>query len=215
MLGLISVIDHFDPARKVRLHTYAEYRIRGAILDAVRHDAPMSRKRSDKSVAIERARAALAQRLSREATSTEIAAHLRITLEKYYAWQLAVDECRTESLEAAPGRLSFASRVADDRSPSPSDLAERVEGEELLNKALARIPARQRSVIVQYYRESRTFADIARCLGLTPAAVWALRNTAVERLKTVLTGFAPQDHGPEPWCGVVAPGGLFQERACA
>src|SRR5215470_20066224 len=79
VLGLISAIDHFDPTQNVKLKTYAEYKIRGAILDSLRglDWAPRQKRRQAKQ--IEAAISAAEQRLQRCPTEEEIAKELGIT----------------------------------------------------------------------------------------------------------------------------------------
>src|SRR3954447_17347308 len=86
VIGLIAAIDHFDPAHNVKLKTYAEYKIRGAILDSLRglDWAPRQKRRQAKQ--IEAAIAAAEQVLQRSPTEEEIAAQLEISLEEYHEW---------------------------------------------------------------------------------------------------------------------------------
>src|ERR1051326_6003266 len=78
VIGLISAIDHFDPAHNVKLKTYAEYKIRGAILDSLRglDWAPRQKRRQAKQ--IEAAVSAIEQRVHRTPNEDEIAAELKI-----------------------------------------------------------------------------------------------------------------------------------------
>src|SRR5207244_8329791 len=80
-IGLISAIDHFDPRHNVKLKTYAEYKIRGAILDSLRGLDCAPRQKRRKSKLIESAIAAAEQRLQRSPAEQEIADGLGISLE--------------------------------------------------------------------------------------------------------------------------------------
>src|SRR5258708_22971252 len=84
VLGLISAIDNFDPVHNVKLKTYAEYKIRGAILDSLRGLDWAPRQKRRKSKQIEAAIAVVEQRLQGPASEDEIAAELDITLEEYH-----------------------------------------------------------------------------------------------------------------------------------
>src|SRR5258708_6861172 len=86
VLGLISAIDNFDPAHNVKLKTYAEYKIRGAILDSLRGLDWAPRKKRRKAKKIEAAITAVEQRLQRAPTEEETAAQLAITMEEYHQW---------------------------------------------------------------------------------------------------------------------------------
>src|SRR4051795_977304 len=80
IIGLISAIDHFDPAHNVKLKTYAEYKIRGAILDSLRGLDWAPRQKRRKSKQIEAAIAVAEQRLHASPTEEEIAVQLGISV---------------------------------------------------------------------------------------------------------------------------------------
>src|SRR5208283_5963753 len=84
VLGLISAIDNFDPRHNVKLKTYAEYKIRGAILDSLRSLDWAPRQKRKRAKQIEAAIASAEQRLQRSPTEDEIAAQLEIPLEEYH-----------------------------------------------------------------------------------------------------------------------------------
>src|ERR1051326_5211089 len=86
VIGLISAIDNFDPTHNVKLKTYAEYKIRGAILDSLRglDWAPRQKRRQAKR--IEAAIAAAEQRLQRTPSEDEIADALGIGIDEYHEW---------------------------------------------------------------------------------------------------------------------------------
>lgn len=79
-IGLISAIDNFDASLNVKLNTYAEYRIRGAILDTLRGLDWAPRQKRRKSREIERAISIAEQRLGRAPSEEEIARQLGVTL---------------------------------------------------------------------------------------------------------------------------------------
>src|SRR5438309_10586934 len=86
VLGLISAIDNFDASHNVKLKTYAEYKIRGAILDSLRglDWAPRQKRRNANQ--IEAAIAAAEQLLQRAPTEEEIAAQLEISIAEFHQW---------------------------------------------------------------------------------------------------------------------------------
>src|SRR5437667_5220620 len=86
VLGLISAIDNFDPRHKVKLKTYAEYKIRGAILDSLRGLDWAPRQKRKRAKQIQAAVAGASQKLSHEPTAEEIAQELGLPLEEYHAW---------------------------------------------------------------------------------------------------------------------------------
>src|SRR5271165_7490152 len=101
VIGLISAIDNFDPGHNVKLKTYAEYKIRGAILDSLRglDWAPRQKRRRAKQ--IEAAICAAEQRLHRSPSEEEIASELGQTIEEYHAWLVEIRGVNLGSLECA------------------------------------------------------------------------------------------------------------------
>src|SRR3954468_17828978 len=107
VIGLISAIDNFDPQHNVKLKTYAEYKIRGAILDSLRGLDWAPRQKRKKAKQIEAAIAAAEQRLRRTPTEDEVAADLGVGLDEYHQWLVEVRGVNIGSLEfAAAGEES-------------------------------------------------------------------------------------------------------------
>src|SRR5947208_927072 len=102
-LGLIAAIDRFDPKHNVKLKTYAEYKIRGAILDSLRGLDWAPRQQRKRSKQIEAAIASAEQRLHRAPSEEEIAAELGLTIEAYHEWLVETHGLNLGSLENAPG----------------------------------------------------------------------------------------------------------------
>ncbi len=103
VLGLIAAIDNFDQAFGVKLKTYAEHKIRGAILDSLRGIDWASRHRRKKSKNIEAAVATVQQRLQRAPTEDEIATELGLTLDQYHTRLSEIHGLNLESLDVAVG----------------------------------------------------------------------------------------------------------------
>src|SRR5580700_2009426 len=103
VIGLIAAIDNFDPGHNVKLKTYAEYKIRGAILDSLRglDWAPRQKRRQAKR--IEAAIAVAEQRIQRAPTEDEIAGQLEISLEEYHEWLVEIRGLNIASLEYTMG----------------------------------------------------------------------------------------------------------------
>src|SRR5579871_486511 len=99
VLGLISAIDNFDPGHNVKLKTYAEYKIRGAILDSLRGLDWAPRQKRRRSKQIEAAISAAEQRLQRTPTEEEIARELEIPVDEYHDWLVDIRGLSIGSLE--------------------------------------------------------------------------------------------------------------------
>src|SRR5512137_597167 len=84
VLGLLDAVEKFDPGRGVKFKTYAELRVKGAILDSLRNLdwAPRSLRKRSKD--LEKVYKELEQRHGRPATDKEVCDELNITLEEFY-----------------------------------------------------------------------------------------------------------------------------------
>src|SRR5260221_4343606 len=101
IIGLISAIDRFDSSHNVKLKTYAEYKIRGAILDSLRGLDWAPRQQRKRTKQIEAAIAVAEQRLHRAPSEEEIARQLDVTLEEYHEWLVDIRGVNLGSLEVS------------------------------------------------------------------------------------------------------------------
>lgn len=189
IVGLITAVDNFDASQNVKLKTYAEYKIRGAILDSLRDLDWAPRQKRKKAKQIEQAIFAAEQKVHRSPTEEEIARELRITLEEYHQWLVEVRGVNIGSLEHAPGDdegrdlLQF---VSDREEDWPSQILERRELERLLASAIERMPQVERTVLGLYYHEELTLREIASVMDLHESRVSQLKSQAILRLRTYM-----------------------------
>lgn len=197
VLGLIAAIDHFDPSHNVKLKTYAEYKIRGAILDSLRglDWAPRQKRRQAKR--IEAAIAAAEQVLQRAPTEDEIAGQLEISLEEYHEWLVEIRGLNIASLEYTSGEQGkdLLHYLPDSDDSLPSTLLEKSELERLLAEGIDGIPAMERTVLGLYYTEELTLREIAQVVNLHESRISQLKSQAILRLRTHLAGQWPVTHG--------------------
>ena len=188
VIGLIAAVDHFDPAQGVQLKTYAEHKIRGAILDSLREMdwAPKNKRRRAKQ--IEAAINALEQRLGRAPGEEEIAAELNVGLEEYQQWLFEVHGLTIGSLEFASDdqegdRLNF---IPDSEEKLPSTTLERAELERLLAQAIEQMPKMERTVLSLYYHEEATLREIAEITQMHLSRIAQLKSQGILRLRTYI-----------------------------
>jgi len=198
VVGLISAIDRFDPNHNVKLKTYAEYKIRGAILDSLRGLDWAPRQQRRRSKQIEQAISSLEQRLKRTPTEDEVAGALDVTLEEYHDWLVEIRGLNLGSLESHPaeeeGRdlLRF---VADREEDWPSHSFERSELKKILGQAISRMPYIERTVLGLYYQEELTLREIAKVVKLHESRVSQLKTQAIIRLRAFMRKKWPTERG--------------------
>jgi RNA polymerase sigma factor for flagellar operon FliA len=197
VLGLISAIDNFDPSHNVKLKTYAEYKIRGAILDSLRGLDWAPRQKRRKAKQIEAAIAVAEQRVQRAPTEEEIATQLGIALEEYHRWLVEIRGLNIASLEYAgqeQGR-DLLHYVPDPEENLPSTLLEQSELERLVAESIDQIPEIERTVLSLYYHEELTLREIAHVVKLHESRISQLKSQAILRLRARLAAQWPASHG--------------------
>ena len=197
VIGLTAAIDHFDPSHNVKLKTYAEYKIRGAILDSLRglDWAPRQKRRQAKR--IEAAISAAEQRLKRSPTEDEIAEQLEIPLEEYHEWLVEIRGLNIASLEYTSGDQGkdLLHYLPDGDDNLPSTLLEKSELERLLAEGIDGIPPMERTVLGLYYQEELTLREIAQVVNLHESRISQLKSQAILRLRSHLSVQWPASRG--------------------
>jgi RNA polymerase sigma factor for flagellar operon FliA len=189
IVGLIAAIDNFDPSLNVKLKTYAEYKIRGAILDSLRGLDWAPRQRRRKAKQIESAVAAAEQRLHRTPTEEEIATELKLSVDEYHAWLVEIRGMNMGSLECVSGEeggRNLLYYVSDSEQNWPSEIVERAELERLLASSIERMPYLERTILSLYYHEELTLREIAKVVNLHESRVSQLKSQAILRLRSSL-----------------------------
>jgi RNA polymerase sigma factor for flagellar operon FliA len=198
VIGLIAAIDRFDPTHNVKLKTYAEYKIRGAILDSLRGLDWAPRQQRKRAKQIESAIAAIEQRLHRAPTEEEIATHLKLTIGEYHEWLVEIRGLNLGSLEGPSGEEDghdLLKYLSDDEENWPSRLLERSELHRLLAEAIEKMPRTERIVLSLYYQEELTLREIAKVVNLHESRVSQLKSQAILRLRSLIERRWPMQKG--------------------
>jgi RNA polymerase sigma factor for flagellar operon FliA len=198
VLGLIAAIDRYDPKHDVKLKTYAEYKIRGAILDSLRGLDWAPRQQRKRSKLIESAITALEQEHQRTPTEEEIAAHLELSVAEYQDWLADSRGLTLGSLENAGTEeegCDLLRYLSDSSEHWPSQLVERAELERLLAEAIEKMPHLERTVLSLYYYEEMTLREIAKIVDLHESRISQLKSQAILRLRAYMHKRWPQKRG--------------------
>ena len=189
VLGLIHAVDNYDPTKQTRLSTYADYKIRGAILDSLRREDCVPRTRRKQLRQIEASTTKLQQELGRTPADEEVAADLGIPLELYYECLADAQGIQIASVDAESDlyeNLSLLEFIADNQV-LPSVLVERLEMESMLTEEIQSLPPVERSILSLYYQRELAPHEIAQVVGLKSTRVSQIRCQAVVRLRAALT----------------------------
>jgi len=197
-IGLIDAIDRFDPGHNVKLKTYAEYKIRGAILDSLRGLDWAPRQQRKRSKQIEAAITVIEQREHRAPSEEEIAKELAIPIEEYHEWLVAIRGVNMGSLETVSPEgdgSSLLKYISDDEESWPSRIVEKSELQRLLASAIEKMPRTERTVISLYYHEELTLREIAKIVNLHESRVSQLKSQAILRLRSYMEKRWPVERG--------------------
>jgi RNA polymerase sigma factor FliA len=189
VIGLINAIDNFDPRQNVKLKTYAEFRIRGAILDSLRQTdwAPRLKRRQARE--FEAAISRVEQRLGRTPEEEEIALELNLSLDEYRQKLTEMEALNIGELEfirdenETPVILKY---TASPEEESPAIMLERAELERLIASSIDRIPKVEKTVLSLYFYEELTLREIAEVMGIHLSRVSQIKSQAILRLRTSL-----------------------------
>lgn len=199
VVGLISAIDRFDPSQNVKLKTYAEYKIRGAILDSLRGLDWAPRQQRKRAKQIEAAISSAEQRLHRSPTEEEIAAELGQSIEEYHNWLVDSRGLTLGSLESVANpddeNRSLLKFVADDEESWPSRVVERQELQRLLAEAIDKMPQIEKTVLSLYYHEELTLREISKIVHLHESRISQLKTQAILRLRSFMEKRWPTPRG--------------------
>jgi RNA polymerase sigma factor for flagellar operon FliA len=179
LIGLIEAVERFDPSHNVLFKTYAETRIRGAILDGVRNRdwAPRSLRRAARR--LENAIVAVEQKSQRTAIDEEIARELDITIEELQDLYMQARGVRLSALPAA----GEESRDPADPSLDPLNQMEEQERRRLLAEEIDQLPEREKLVLSLYYERGATLKEVGAVLDVTESRACQLHTRALARLR--------------------------------
>lgn len=182
VLGLIDAAQKFDREKGVRFSTYAELRIRGAILDSLRSLdwVPRSLRRGRRD--LKGAESRLAGLLGRYPSEEELSAELAISVAELRALRERVDqaEAACERTESVDEILPF---ISDPDAVDPEELIGRRELEGLIARAIENLPERERMVLTLYYYEELTMKEVGEVLGVNESRISQIHSKVVSKLK--------------------------------
>lgn len=198
VLGLIDAIEKYDHTRDNKFKTYAEFRIRGAILDDLRAQDWIPRSVRDQVKKIDRANAKLEQDLGRSANVKELSTELGLELGEYHTLVnrvrattlLSVDELLSTKKSTQIGNWENLS-TSIKNSPFSSIKTKNVR--KLVLKSIEKLPINQQLVLNLYYYDNLNLKEIGRILCVSESRVSQLHTKAIKLLKYKLNAAKKQD----------------------
>ena len=188
VLGLIDAAHRFDEARGIKFETFAERRVRGAMIDALRRDAwPRGVRRVRRE--LEAAREHLRRELGAEPTISDLARHVGSDVARLERTIIRINTIESTSPVANLEGLDNASLPAvlvPSEPPSPDRLYEETETRDRMREAIGELPARERRIVSMYYFQDATMKQIGAEIGVNESRVSQLHARAIQRLRKAL-----------------------------
>ena len=193
VVGLIDAFSKFDHSKKVQFKSYAQFRVRGAILDSLRTLDWSPRELRRKGRAVEEAIRTTTQRLSRAPNDLEIALEMKLSLTEYQGLLgelkgLEIGSLHVERQEdSGDEELSYVPGPVED---DPLFRCLKGEMKQRLTDAIEELPEKERLVLTLYYYEELTMKEIGLTLGVVESRVSQIHSSAVVRLRSALRALA-------------------------
>ncbi len=200
VIGLMDAIQKFDPSRDNKFKTYAEFRVRGAILDELRAQDWVPRSVREKSKLVEKAYAKLESELGRPATDEEMCKELDCTQDEFHD---LLNKAKSVSLLNIDDSASFnrgdkklmAGLMEDSRANNPFSAVSYKNSRDKIKEGIMALPEKQRLVLSLYYYEDLNLKEIGQVLDVTESRVSQLHTQAIMKLRGKLKNVfdSPED----------------------
>ncbi|MEG3640140.1 FliA/WhiG family RNA polymerase sigma factor [Magnetococcus sp. PR-3] len=200
VMGLIDAVSKFDPDRGIKFQTYAEFRIRGAILDELRAIDWVPRQLRQNASQIQEAYNQLEAKFGRPAEDVEVADHLGITIQTFHE---QIDQVRGISIvsfeDIRPNsddeEWDVLEVLADPSVQDPVEAIGLMELRHAMADAIDSLPEKERLVVTLYYFEELTMNEIGEVLGLTESRISQLHSKAALRMRARIKRFLNRPNG--------------------
>ena len=199
VLGLMDAISKYDSSRGAKFKTYAEFRVRGAILDELRSMDWVPRSIRQKASQVDKVVVALQSKLSRQPEDEEVAKEMGLSLEQFHNTLNETKSIPIFSLEdlgiakESGEQQSLLDCLAGKADADPQTQIRLVELKEIIAKAIDALPEKERLMVSLYYYEELTMKEIGAVLDITESRVSQIHSKAVYRLRTKLKSIIAEE----------------------
>ncbi|MEE2987596.1 MAG: FliA/WhiG family RNA polymerase sigma factor [Nitrospinota bacterium] len=199
VLGLMDAIGKYDPNRGAKFKTYAEFRVRGAILDELRSMDWVPRSVRQKATSIDAVVQKLQAKLGRPPSDEEVAGEMGVSLDEFFTRLNQTQSIPILSLEdlgiakESGEQKSLLDCLAGKSDSDPQTQLRLNELKEIIAKAIDTLPEKERLMISLYYYEELTMKEIGEILSITESRVSQIHSKAVFRLRTKLKSLIAEE----------------------
>jgi len=187
IIGLMDAMDKYDPGKETLFKTYAEFRIRGAMLDEIRAMDWIPRSVKEKATLHYRTVAQLEKKLGRPPTEEEMAAELKMNITEYQEFLAQAHASAMISVEDLgfnqENDRDILEYIGEPEKRDPLTLLLSKDTRKILGRAIENLPEKERKVVSLYYYNELTMKEIGKILEVTESRVSQLHTQAMFRLK--------------------------------
>ena len=187
IIGLMDAMDKYDPGKETLFKTYAEFRIRGAMLDELRAMDWVPRSVKEKAGLLYKTIAQLEKRLGRSPTEEEISGELKMSMSEYQEFLAQAHASAMISFEDLGVNLDHdrdvLESIGEPEKRDPLTLLLSKDTRSVLISAIENLPEKERKVVSLYYYNELTMKEIGKILDVTESRVSQLHTQAMFRLK--------------------------------
>ena len=199
VLGLMDAITKYDSSRGAKFKTYAEFRVRGAILDELRSMDWVPRSIRQKASQVDKVVQGLQAKLRRTPEDEEVAQEMGLSLDQFHETLNETKSIPIFSLEdlgiakESGDQQSLLDCLAGKADADPQTQVRLVELKEIIAKAIDALPEKERLMVSLYYYEELTMKEIGAVLDITESRVSQIHSKAVYRLRTKLKAIIAEE----------------------
>lgn len=190
IVGLLDAINRYDSSRGMKFSSYATLRIKGAMIDEIRKNRPISKGAMDKLAKYNESVERLQNRFMREPTLNEIAMDLNITEVEVSQVENYINYMSILSLESViysdDDDVTIMETLEDKNSVSPEESLEYKEKLEILSEAIERLKEKDKLILKLYYYEKFTLKEIGQVLEVSESRVCQLHSRAIRNLREIM-----------------------------
>ena len=198
-IGLMDAVEKYDPTRGAKFKTYAEFRVRGSILDELRALDWVPRSVRQKASNLDTVSRKLQSTLGRPPNDEELAEEMGITLDELF---VVINETRNMPLlslddlgiaKDSGDKQSLLETLAGKADADPQTQLRLNELKTLIASAIDTLPEKERLMVSLYYYEELTMKEIGEVLGITESRISQIHSKAVYRLRTKLKSLIAEE----------------------
>lgn len=190
IVGLLDAINRYDSSKGMKFSSYATLRVKGAMIDEIRKNRPISKGAMDKLAKYNESVEKLQNRFMRDPSIKEIAMDLNVTEAEVSQVENYINYMAILSLESViysdDDDVTIMETLEDKNSVSPEESLEYKEKLEVLSEAIERLKEKDKLILKLYYYEKFTLKEIGQVLEVSESRVCQLHSRAIRNLREIM-----------------------------